>query len=65
MVQNGDHKCKKKCGAQKTEDKTIFEDEAVSSKVKLTSAFLSSFSSPCSSYSSTHLSNLFTIYSEK
>ncbi|KAJ4714321.1 Phosphatidylinositol/phosphatidylcholine transfer protein [Melia azedarach] len=32
MVQNGDHKCKKKCGAQKTEDKTIFEDEAVSSK---------------------------------
>lgn len=33
MVQNGDHKCTKKSEPQKTDEKTISEDDMVYSKV--------------------------------
>ncbi|KAJ9147039.1 hypothetical protein P3X46_029244 [Hevea brasiliensis] len=51
MVQNGDHKCTKKSGSQNPEEKTIAEDETVSSKGHESSMEVSAPNVPSLEYS--------------
>ncbi|KAF2290777.1 hypothetical protein GH714_015397 [Hevea brasiliensis] len=51
MVQNGDHKCTKKSGSQNPEEKTVAEDETVSSKGHESSMEVSAPNVPSLEYS--------------